>query len=161
MKYQIAQAASHDLERVLDYLEQYSLDAGERFIREFNEKCRKLVEFPNGKKSQYVPVDKIVETQVMIERRKAITRLERQIVKVEQQLEAIARQSSHRATSLEGRTLQFGDRVEFMLRWETHQLVADGVVMAVAGDQVTLAYRCFVPGQGDMTGTMTIAIGLV
>ncbi|MGK7888999.1 MAG: type II toxin-antitoxin system RelE/ParE family toxin [Leptolyngbyaceae cyanobacterium] len=46
MKYQIARAASRDLERILAYLEQYSLDAGERFIREFDNKCRKLVEFP-------------------------------------------------------------------------------------------------------------------
>ena len=46
MKYQITKAASRDLDHILTYFQHHNLDAGERFVREFNKKCRNLVQFP-------------------------------------------------------------------------------------------------------------------
>ncbi|MBW4608209.1 MAG: type II toxin-antitoxin system RelE/ParE family toxin [Hassallia sp. WJT32-NPBG1] len=47
MQYVIAVEASQDLDEILDYFLQRNVDAGERFIREFNKKCQNLAQFPN------------------------------------------------------------------------------------------------------------------
>lgn len=46
-RYFISQAASQDLQAILDYFLTRSIDAGERFVREFNRKCQNLTNFPN------------------------------------------------------------------------------------------------------------------
>ncbi|WP_017652760.1 type II toxin-antitoxin system RelE/ParE family toxin [Fortiea contorta] len=47
MQYVIALEASQDLDEILDYFLQRNIDAGERFIREFNKKCQNIAKFPN------------------------------------------------------------------------------------------------------------------
>ncbi|MDJ0619671.1 MAG: type II toxin-antitoxin system RelE/ParE family toxin [Calothrix sp. MO_192.B10] len=47
MQYYIAQEASQDLDDILDYFFSHNIDAGERFIREFNKKCQNIAKFPN------------------------------------------------------------------------------------------------------------------
>ncbi|MEH2318468.1 type II toxin-antitoxin system RelE/ParE family toxin [Nostoc sp.] len=42
MQYVIAVEASQDLDDILDYFLQRNIDAGERFIREFNKKCQEV-----------------------------------------------------------------------------------------------------------------------
>ncbi|MBC7969393.1 MAG: type II toxin-antitoxin system RelE/ParE family toxin [Verrucomicrobia bacterium] len=46
-RYIIAPAASRDLNEIVDYFISRDVEAGERFIAEFNKKCRNLVNFPN------------------------------------------------------------------------------------------------------------------
>ena len=46
-RYIISPTASQDLDEIIDYLAARDIDAGERFITEFNKKCRNLVQFPN------------------------------------------------------------------------------------------------------------------
>lgn len=46
-RYIISPTASRDLEEIIDYFAERDIDAGERFIGEFNNKCRNLVQFPN------------------------------------------------------------------------------------------------------------------
>ncbi|MGL5065891.1 MAG: type II toxin-antitoxin system RelE/ParE family toxin [Microcoleus sp.] len=46
-RYLISQAASQDLQAILDYFLTRSIDAGDRFVREFNRKCKNLTSFPN------------------------------------------------------------------------------------------------------------------
>lgn len=46
-RYTISPSASRDLENIIDYLSEQSIDAGERFLAEFDKKCRSLVRFPN------------------------------------------------------------------------------------------------------------------
>jgi toxin ParE1/3/4 len=43
----ISPEANQDLEEIIDYFTSRNIDAGERFIDEFNKKCRNLVNFPN------------------------------------------------------------------------------------------------------------------
>ncbi|MUG94650.1 hypothetical protein F7734_20695 [Scytonema sp. UIC 10036] len=43
----ISPEANQDLEEIIDYFTSRNIDAGERFIDEFNKKCRKLANFPN------------------------------------------------------------------------------------------------------------------
>ncbi|MCY6490708.1 type II toxin-antitoxin system RelE/ParE family toxin [Leptolyngbya sp. GGD] len=50
-RYQIAPAASRDLNRILDYFLERSIDASEKFVDEFERKCRNIVSFPNIGKS--------------------------------------------------------------------------------------------------------------
>ncbi|WP_204106019.1 MULTISPECIES: type II toxin-antitoxin system RelE/ParE family toxin [Spirulina sp. CCY15215] len=38
--------ASRDLEEICDYFLEKSVDAGDRFVEAFNQKCRHLVHFP-------------------------------------------------------------------------------------------------------------------
>ncbi len=45
-RYQISLEASRDLEEIVDYFAARNVDAGERFIREFNQKCLYLTQFP-------------------------------------------------------------------------------------------------------------------
>jgi len=51
MKYAISLEASQDLDNILDYFLSLNIEAGERFIREFNKKCEYLTSFPNIGKS--------------------------------------------------------------------------------------------------------------
>ena len=44
--YQISLEASHDLEAIVDYFLERNVDAGERFIQQFNKKCLYLTQFP-------------------------------------------------------------------------------------------------------------------
>ncbi|NJK73837.1 MAG: type II toxin-antitoxin system RelE/ParE family toxin [Oscillatoriales cyanobacterium RU_3_3] len=46
-RYLISQAASQDLQAILDYFLTRNIDAGDRFVREFNRKCKNLTSFPN------------------------------------------------------------------------------------------------------------------
>jgi toxin ParE1/3/4 len=47
MEYFIAKEASQDLDEILDYFLVRNVNAGERFIREFNKKCQNIAQFPN------------------------------------------------------------------------------------------------------------------
>ncbi len=47
MKYFIAKEASLDLDEILDYFLVRNINAGERFIQEFNKKCQNIAQFPN------------------------------------------------------------------------------------------------------------------
>ena len=40
MEYVLSVEATKDLEDILDYFLQRNIDAGERFVQEFNNKCR-------------------------------------------------------------------------------------------------------------------------
>ncbi|AKG20309.1 type II toxin-antitoxin system RelE/ParE family toxin [Calothrix sp. 336/3] len=43
----ISPEANQDLEEIIDYFTSHNIDAGERFVDEFNKKCRYLANFPN------------------------------------------------------------------------------------------------------------------
>ncbi len=43
----ISPEANQDLEEIIDYFTSRNLDAGERFVDEFNKKCIYLANFPN------------------------------------------------------------------------------------------------------------------
>ncbi|MBD2359020.1 type II toxin-antitoxin system RelE/ParE family toxin [Tolypothrix sp. FACHB-123] len=43
----ISPEANQDLEAIIDYFTTRNIDAGERFVDEFNKKCRYLANFPN------------------------------------------------------------------------------------------------------------------
>jgi toxin ParE1/3/4 len=43
----ISPEANQDLEEIIDYFTSRNIDAGERFVDEFNQKCRYLANFPN------------------------------------------------------------------------------------------------------------------
>ena len=45
--YIISPLASRDLDDIFDYFAEFSVDAGERFVDDFNKKCRNLVAFPH------------------------------------------------------------------------------------------------------------------
>ncbi|QSJ21099.1 type II toxin-antitoxin system RelE/ParE family toxin [Nostoc sp. UHCC 0702] len=47
MEYFIAKEASEDLNEILDYFLVRNINAGERFIRRFNNKCQNIAQFPN------------------------------------------------------------------------------------------------------------------
>ena len=44
--YIISPLASRDLDDIFDYFAEFSVDAGERFVDDFNKKCRNLAAFP-------------------------------------------------------------------------------------------------------------------
>jgi toxin ParE1/3/4 len=46
-KFLISLEASRDLNEIVDYFAANSLDAGDRFIAAFNQKCQHLAQFPN------------------------------------------------------------------------------------------------------------------
>lgn len=46
-RYIISLEASRDLNEIIDYFVSRNVEAGERFIEEFNNKCQNLVNFPN------------------------------------------------------------------------------------------------------------------
>ena len=43
----ISQPAIKDLEEIIDYFSSRNIDAGERFVNEFEKKCKNLANFPN------------------------------------------------------------------------------------------------------------------
>jgi toxin ParE1/3/4 len=43
----ISQPAIRDLEEIIDYFSTYNIEAGERFINEFEKKCQSLANFSN------------------------------------------------------------------------------------------------------------------
>ena len=45
--YIISPLACRDLDEIFDYFVSRNIEAGERFVEEFEKKCRNLVEFPN------------------------------------------------------------------------------------------------------------------
>jgi toxin ParE1/3/4 len=45
--YSISEEAIRDLNDISDYFARQSIDAGERFVKRFADKCRNLVNFPN------------------------------------------------------------------------------------------------------------------
>ena len=47
MEYFIAKEASQDLDEILDYFLVRNINAGERFIQRFNNKCQNIAQFPN------------------------------------------------------------------------------------------------------------------
>jgi toxin ParE1/3/4 len=46
-RYIISPTASRDLEEIIDYFTERDINAGERFVAEFNKRCRNLIQFPN------------------------------------------------------------------------------------------------------------------
>lgn len=43
----ISQTASKDLTEIVDYFANINVEAGERFIQEFEKKCKNIANFPN------------------------------------------------------------------------------------------------------------------
>ncbi len=43
----ISQTASKDLTEIVDYFANINIEAGERFIQEFEKKCKNIANFPN------------------------------------------------------------------------------------------------------------------
>ncbi len=43
----ISPEASQDLSEIIDYFARINIDAGERFVDEFDKKCKYLANFPN------------------------------------------------------------------------------------------------------------------
>ncbi|MEH1925153.1 type II toxin-antitoxin system RelE/ParE family toxin [Nostoc sp.] len=78
----ISQTASRDLVEILDYFVNINIEAGERFIQEFEKKCKNIVNFPNMARSyediapflRGIPVDghiilyKVIEDEITIVR---------------------------------------------------------------------------------------------
>jgi toxin ParE1/3/4 len=50
-RYVINPLATEDLNQIADYFFENSVEAGERFFKNFNRKCQQLVTFPNSGKS--------------------------------------------------------------------------------------------------------------
>jgi toxin ParE1/3/4 len=48
---EIAPTASRDIDKILSYFFERSIDAGEKFVDEFERKCRNIANFPNMGKS--------------------------------------------------------------------------------------------------------------
>jgi toxin ParE1/3/4 len=78
----ISQTASRDLVEILDYFTNINIDAGERFIQEFEKKCKNMVNFPNMGRSyediapflRGIPIDghiilyKVIDEEITIVR---------------------------------------------------------------------------------------------
>ena len=108
----------------------------------------------NGKKSQSVPLGQIAKVERAIARGKALAKVEKQIAKLEGQL----RQLVIRQTARQQQGFAFGQQIRFIHAWGNHDLVVDGVVLAVTDESVEVAYRLYMPGKGEQTGVMTVAI---
>ncbi len=81
-RYHISRIASQDLEAIVDYFLEKSVDAGEQFIQDFNQKCVYLIQFPFIGRSYkdvapelrgiplrgYVILYKVVDTSIVIVR---------------------------------------------------------------------------------------------
>lgn len=81
-RYVITLEASRDLQEIVDYFLKRSIDAGERFVEEFNQKCERLLQFPKMGKlyadispdlrgilvMSYVLLYKIVEEDIVVVR---------------------------------------------------------------------------------------------
>ncbi len=46
-KYSLSQAAIRDINEIYDYFSNFSLEAGEHFVKRFDDKYRNLINFPN------------------------------------------------------------------------------------------------------------------
>ncbi|WP_293349953.1 MULTISPECIES: type II toxin-antitoxin system RelE/ParE family toxin [unclassified Microcoleus] len=46
-RYIVSPEASRDLDEISDYFAATNIEAGEKFVGEFNRKCRNLINFPN------------------------------------------------------------------------------------------------------------------
>ncbi len=46
-KYSLSQEAIHDLDEISSYFAKVSIEAGERFVKRFADKCRNLIKFPS------------------------------------------------------------------------------------------------------------------
>ena len=78
----ISQTASRDLAKIIDYFSNLNIEAGERFIKEFEKKCKNLADFPNMGRSyedvapflRGIPVDshiilyKVIDDEITIVR---------------------------------------------------------------------------------------------
>jgi toxin ParE1/3/4 len=76
----ISQTASKDLAEIVDYFANVNVEAGERFIQEFEKKCKNIVNFPNMGRSyedvspflRGIPIDghiilyKVIDDEVTI-----------------------------------------------------------------------------------------------
>ncbi|MDJ0508227.1 MAG: type II toxin-antitoxin system RelE/ParE family toxin [Crocosphaera sp.] len=56
-KYSLSQEAIHDLDEISSYFAKVSIEAGERFVKRFADKCRNLINFPSmgGSYSEIIP----------------------------------------------------------------------------------------------------------
>ena len=54
-KYSLSQAAIRDLDEISNYFTKVSIEAGERFVKRFADKCRNLIKFPSMGRS-YVEI---------------------------------------------------------------------------------------------------------
>jgi toxin ParE1/3/4 len=78
----ISQTASKDLTEIIDYFATLNIEAGERFIKEFEKKCKNIINFPNMGRSyedinpslRGIPVDghiifyKLIDEEITIVR---------------------------------------------------------------------------------------------
>ncbi|MDZ7960509.1 MAG: type II toxin-antitoxin system RelE/ParE family toxin [Aulosira sp. DedQUE10] len=76
----ISQTASKDLAEIVDYFANINVEAGERFINEFEKKCKNMVNFPNMERNyedvspllRGIPIDghiilyKVIDDEVII-----------------------------------------------------------------------------------------------
>lgn len=46
-KYSLSQEAIRDLDEISDYFSKVNIEAGERFVKRFADKCRNLIKFPS------------------------------------------------------------------------------------------------------------------
>lgn len=46
-RYIISPSATRDLNAIADYFLEHNIEAGENLLREFDRKCKKLMQFPN------------------------------------------------------------------------------------------------------------------
>lgn len=54
----ISPSASRDLNAIVDYFVEHNIEAGERLLKEFNQKCQNLTRFPNlGKRYAQIRED--------------------------------------------------------------------------------------------------------
>ena len=99
-------------------------------------------------------MDQIAATEAAIARGKVLTTIEQQISELRAQLAAnAARQSARKRQSF-----AFGQPIRFVETWGNHELVADGIVLRVGQDVVEIAYRVYLPGQGEQTGVMSVEV---
>ena len=59
MEYILSVEASQDIENILDYFLQRNIDAGEKFVKDFNNKCFNIAKFPKIGRS-YSNIDSVL-----------------------------------------------------------------------------------------------------
>jgi toxin ParE1/3/4 len=59
MEYILSVEASQDIENILDYFLQRNIDAGEKFVKDFNNKCLNIVKFPKIGRSGYRDIESL------------------------------------------------------------------------------------------------------
>jgi toxin ParE1/3/4 len=83
MEYILSVEASRDLEDILDYFLQHNINAGEIFIKDFNNKCRNIAKFPKIGRSygkmdsslRCIPIDGYIIFYRLLENRIVIVRV--------------------------------------------------------------------------------------